>query len=171
MTQAELKALLDYNPDSGVFSWRKSTRATRAGAVAGTRKRNGYLRIGINLRQYSAHRLAFLWMTGAWPDRDVDHINGVRDDNRWANLRQATEAENCQNLGGPTKNNKSGALGVHYHKGRGKFRADIRVGKKSITLGYFDELWEASAAYLRAKDELHPTHKRLRNQTEQEQTP
>ncbi len=88
ITQAELVENLSYDPDSGVFRRKISnTRAVKAGDIAGSQNGKGYLTMMVCGRVYKAHRLAFLYMTGSFPPEEVDHINGIRDDNRWACLR------------------------------------------------------------------------------------
>lgn len=155
LTQSRLKELLDYDPETGVFT----QNGVRLGSNKGC---NGYVRITIGRKSYRAHRLAFFWMNGAWPKLDVDHINGVRDDNRWRNLREVTRHENCCNIGGAKSNNKSGFLGVSLKKSTGRFQAQIYKAGKYVHLGYHPTAEAAHAAYLKAKDELHPTHQRLR---------
>jgi hypothetical protein len=163
LTQARLKELLHYDPETGIFTWRvRLSNRTPAGAIAGSDSGRGYLRLTIDKRDYRAHRLAFLYMTGDFPPEDVDHINGVRDDNRWVNLRPATRSENLHNQAGPRRDNTSGFLGVCWHKQRQKWWAQITLNGRQHTLGFFDDPAVAHATYLKAKDELHPTHQRLR---------
>ena len=163
LSQSRLKELLDYDPETGIFTWRITRgRYARTGGMAGSPNGRGYLRITIDRRKFFAHRLAFLYMIGSFPPADADHINGVRDDNRWDNLREATRTDNVRNLGGARSDNTFGFLGVSWDKNKLKWQARIVVVKKHIHLGYYSSGEEAHAAYLKAKDELHPTHRRLR---------
>jgi len=164
LTQSELKALLDYNPETGAFTWRmRPSPRIPAGVVAGCLRPDGRLAITIAKKVYKAHRLAFLWMTGAWPIGEADHINGMPADNSWVNLRDITPSQNQHNRGGAQINNKSGYLGVWFRRSRNKWVAVIELNGKKVHLGSFATPELAHAAYLKAKDELHPTHKRLRN--------
>ena len=144
-TPAMLRELLDYSPDTGIFVWRVSIGAARAGTVAGTSCR-GYCRIMVFGKRYSAHRLAWLFVHGEWPKLQIDHINGKRSDNRIANLREATNAENGQNQ-----------LGRGVSRSGKRWEARIRLGGPQIRLGSFDTQEEAHAAYLAAKLALHRT--------------
>ena len=111
MKQEELKQILDYDPDTGLFRWKIKPRSqTDLGDIAGTLCQ-GYIRITINKKNYYAHRLAWLYMTGQWPVNTVDHINRIRNDNRISNLREATDQEQQFHLG-EYKNNTSGFKGV-----------------------------------------------------------
>ena len=101
------------------------------------------------------HRLAFLYQTGQWPARQVDHINGVRDDNRWSNLRESTNAQNSQNERRARSSNTVGFLGVSRHRS-GRFRARIVVDGKERSLGLHDTPQIAHSAYLSAKRDIHP---------------
>jgi hypothetical protein len=159
VTGNRLRELLRYDPDTGVF-----TRAVdvlmprggvrnRAGSPAGADDGLGYVRIRVDGKKYKAHRLAFLYMTDTWPSGEVDHINGVRNDNRWSNLRDATRSINQQNQRGPTIRNVSGAMGVCNK--RWGYTAQITVNNKHIYLGYFKTAEAANAAYLEAKRKLH----------------
>lgn len=159
-TQAEVCASLDYNPDTGVFT-RKVSRFQgkgKAGSVAGYVNPSGYRRIMVNNRGMWAHRLAWVISTGSWPEGEVDHINGERDDNRLANLRACTHAENRQNMRRPQRNSTSGVLGVSFDKSRGKWCAKIKVKAegRNRTIGRYATLELASAAYLAAKAKMHP---------------
>ncbi len=164
LTQSELKAMLDYNPDTGAFTWKVAHGSRTKGAPTGSNNGDGYLQIRIGGRVYFAHRLAFLWMTGVWPEHQVDHINGEGGDNRWCNLRDIPVAENAHNIGGPRSDNTSGFVGAWYDKRDNRWVSAIQVHGKRHNLGRFSTPEEAHAAYLKAKNELHPTHQRLRNQ-------
>ena len=145
------REILDYDPETGIFRWKwregvsKRINARYAGKAAGCVQRVGYVLIGINSRLYQAHRLAWLFVYGEWPPKDLDHRDGDKGNNRIANLRLATNQENQRNVG-LQKNNSTGIKGVHWHKGTGKFRAEISVGDKRRHLGYHDTLAEAAAA-------------------------
>lgn len=110
-------------------------------------------RIG-NTSPYAAHRLAWLIVTGRWPEHTIDHINGDPSDNRFCNLREATAAENLRHRG-IMKSNKSGVKGVHWFKQYNKWRAIIVARGKQIFLGHFDNIEDAKAAYRQAAVELH----------------
>jgi hypothetical protein len=157
LTQSRLKELLHYDPDSGVFTWMaKPGKRGRPniGDIAGSIMNRGYRHIKIDGKLHLGHRLAFLYMTGEFPAADTDHINGIRDDNRWLNLRQCTNAENQQNKA-PHKNSSSKYVGVSWHKRCQKWRARIRINGKLKYLGLFQAESEAYAAYCKAKSELH----------------
>ena len=150
ITAEELREQLDYDPETGVFT-RRVTMSNRIkiGDVAGSLSDEGYLRFRVGNKIYSAHRLAWLYVYGVWPMKDIDHVNGARNDNRIANLREATRAENVQNA-----KKRSGARcrlkGVHMRKHR--FCAQIKVNKKSVFLGIYDTEEEAHAAYVAAAE-------------------
>lgn len=157
---ARLRELLNFCPDTGVFTWRFSRKGRKglAGAQAGTVDRKGYRYICLDRNKAGAHRLAWLYVHGTLPSDEIDHINGCRDDNRILNLRLATPTLNRENLHTAKKQNKSsGLLGVSRCLGNkdSRFRARITVGGKEILLGRFDTADEAHAAYLAAKREHH----------------
>lgn len=155
LTQSRLNELLHYDPDTGVFTWLAAVaRSVKIGDVAGWAEDDGYLRISVGGKQYLAHRLAFLYMTGDWPKDQVDHRNGIRDDNRWDNLREATHAENGQNVA-LSRRNKSGFIGVCWNRQKGKWVAGIRIAGRLKHLGYFTSPEAAHVAYLAAKADLH----------------
>jgi hypothetical protein len=157
-TAERVRELLDYNPETGIFTW-KVFRAGKAvaGSVAGKINSHGYREIRVDGARIGAHRLAFLYVLGRLPKKQVDHKNGIRDDNRMENLREASTAENMQNLRKANADNKSsGLLGASWYGLTKKWQARIRVEGKQIHIGYFDTAEEAHAAYLKAKAELHP---------------
>jgi hypothetical protein len=149
LTAEGLRAVLSYHPAGGVFTWLvKPSRRVRAGAVAGCIYR-GYRRIKVGSRLYPAHRLAWLWMTGAWPAAEIDHINMDRDDNRWCNLREASHSQNQANSCLPT-NSRSGFKGVSWHNRDHKWASRIQVNGKRKNLGYFDTPERAFIEYMMA---------------------
>lgn len=151
LTQERLKEFLEYNPKTGVFIRKITTSGnSKANSAAGSRHNKGYLRIMVDGKVYQAHRLAFLYMTGSTPEF-VDHKNGLRDDNRWENLRAATATENMRNRKNH-KNNSSGIPGVCWQKNRRKWQAHIKVDKKHIFLGYFTDLAEAAKVVSNARE-------------------
>ncbi|MCM8735974.1 HNH endonuclease [Azospirillum sp. A1-3] len=153
LTQSRLKALLHYEPDTGAFKWLVATNnSVRVGQVAGCVGGHGYVQIRLDGRQYLAHRLAWLYMTGEWPDADLDHINRVKSDNRLANLREATRSKNMGNKS-MSKNNSSGVKGVTWDKSRGKWQAKIMENGNNRFLGHFTDLDAAASAYASAARE------------------
>jgi hypothetical protein len=155
MPLAEIRALISYDPLSGLFKnvVDRPPRA-KADAPAGTVDDLGYIAISLGGRVYAAHRLAWIMSTGHWPTGEIDHMNGIRTDNRLCNLRDVTKTENRRNLRRPQKDNTTGYLGVTRLKNR--FLAQIKVDYARISLGVFDTPQEAHAAYVEAKRRLHP---------------
>lgn len=164
VTQERLKELLNYNPDTGVFEWKIDIRAGRnkaflivaAGARAGFYGTYGYRYFVADGERHAEHRWAFLYMTGKLPPKhiDVDHVNMVRDDNRWANIRLATRSQNMQNITSPHADNQTGKLGVEVK--RDKFSARICINGIRYSLGSFATADLAHEAYIAAKRKLHP---------------
>lgn len=145
LTQQRLKEVLDYDPETGIFIWKGNTSVRDiVGSVAGAPNKAGYWRIGIDAHRYRAHRLAFLWVEGYFPDADVDHINGDRSDNRWQNLRPASRATNMRNAR-RYRNNKSGFTGIAWQEKTQKWRAEIKANGKQRYLGVYDKFWQALA--------------------------
>lgn len=154
LTAERLRQLLSYDPMSGEFRWVSARGNAKAGALAGTPGGKGYLIIRIDSRLHYAHRLAFLFMTGSMPIVQVDHINGDRRSNQFANLRLAEGFHNQQNRQGAQRNSSTGFLGVT--KSSSKWAAQITANGKRINLGRFKTPEEAYGAYILAKRELHP---------------
>ena len=149
LTQNYLKECLGYNPDTGIFT-RKKTQTT-----VGTLRKDGYLMMRANNTAYLNHRLAWFYVYGYFP-KQIDHINNIRTDNRICNLREANRSENNQNQIKPRSNNKVGFLGVCFDKNNLNYRARIGINKKYINIGSFKTPEEAHNAYLQAKRQLHP---------------
>lgn len=156
LTQERLKELLHYDPGTGLFTWLVcKTNATKVGDVAGSVEKKGYVVISIVNQRYKAHRLAWLYMTGKWPLDQIDHINGVKNDNRFVNFREASNIFNTQNQRRPRVNNSLGILGVNYRDDQKRYCATICVNAKKIHLGSYKTPEEASAAYIEAKRKYH----------------
>lgn len=156
LTQQRLKEVLQYNHESGLFQWRSpASRRMKVGDKAGVIHSSGYVRIKVDGKSYLGHRLAWLYMNGSMPERQIDHINGIRSDNRMENLRVASHSENMCNKRQPQCNNKAGFLGVSLHKPTGKYIAQIGINGRYRNLGYFDTPEQAHERYIQAKREMH----------------
>lgn len=145
----DLRQRYAYDPITGEFTSLKS------GKTVGCKNDRGYLKVVISGREYKLHRLAFLAMTGDWPKHEVDHINGIKSDNRWANLRDVDGVTNTHNQVRPRKDNSTGFLGVSWHRKSGRFRAAVELRGKAVFSKTFDTPEEAHAAYVEAKRRLH----------------
>jgi HNH endonuclease len=140
LTVAYLREVLDYDPETGIFTWKKpAARSVKPGMLAGRLATDGYIGIRVAYTRYPAARLAWFYMHGEWPPNQIDHINGDRADNRFANLRLATRKQNQQNRK---------AKGVSFAKGR--WQARIKVNYRNINLGRYDTVEEARAVYIAA---------------------
>ena len=115
----------------------------------------GYIIVKFNGKRDRGHRVAWFLMTGEWPIGEIDHVNNQRNQNAWINLRDSTHQENQQNQKSPSKNNKSGYLGVSWHKQKQCWRATIYTNGKQKHLGLFNTPQEASECYLEAKALYH----------------
>jgi hypothetical protein len=154
LTVQRLREALRYEPDTGDFFWiAKTSKRTVVGTQAGHLQRMGYVHITVDKERYCAHRLAWLYVYGVWPEKFIDHINGIRSDNRIHNLRDVTGSVNQQNQRRCQKSSTIGTLGVSPH--HGKFQARIRLNYKITYLGRFDTPELAHAAYLEAKRKHH----------------
>lgn len=154
MNEKRLKELLVYNPYSGVFTWRVSKGRSKRGVSAGTVSSGGYVQIKLDGKRYLAHRLAWLYMTGSWPEPEIDHINRVRNDNRFHNLREATKQQNQTNKG-LQKNNTSGFIGVSWCKRSNKWRSQIKHQGRVKTIGYYADKGLANQARLKEVTALY----------------
>jgi len=154
ITQNKVRELLDYNRETGVFIWKVSIKGTKGkGKEAGTLTSKGYRDVCVEGKKYGMHRLAFLYELGYVPE-NVDHINGIKSDNRWNNLRPATTSDNSCNCKG--RGTRSGYKNVYYDpRGKAKFFAIIRKNKKSYHTGYFETAEEASKEACRLREYVH----------------
>ena len=148
---------LHYDRSTGVFRWRVNAKGVKAGGVAGSHTAKGYIQIGLNGVNCLAHRLAWIYCCGYLPkDVDIDHYNGIKDDNRFANLRCCGDrADNSHNVRRARDTSKTGMLGASPVPGSTKFKAQIGVRGERHRLGHFDTAEEAHAAYVKAKRQLH----------------
>lgn len=151
------RELFHYDHITGVFTWRvrKGQRGI-LGALAGSRQGDGYLQVQIDGRKHLLHRLAWLYMTGEQPAKLLDHIDGLRTNNAFANLRPADRSINSQNIKRHRRDNLAGLLGASRN-GRG-WKAAINLHGVRTYLGTFSTPQEAHAAYIEAKRLLHPAN-------------
>lgn len=160
LTAERLRTLVNFDPETGVFSyaqWRRGLRRDAVGKPAGWFTDEGYVSLQIDGRNYQAHRLAWLHFYGREPAHEIDHINGVRNDNRISNLRDVPRQINAQNQRASMPKTLADApLGVSWHRAAEKWRAMIWDGKKNIYLGLFEDAQLAHLAYVEAKRRLHP---------------
>jgi hypothetical protein len=140
-----LKSLLRYDPETGLIYWIAKGGGMIKKKAAGTLLHSGYLGISIGPKRWQAHRVAWALHHGNWPKDQIDHINGVKTDNRICNLREATNSQNGKNLG-LSRANTSGVKGVSFEKYTSRWKATIRVEGKSISLGRFGSIKDAVVA-------------------------
>jgi hypothetical protein len=154
VTQARLRERLDYDVTSGVFIWKPANhpgwKHSLEGTIAGRINTNGHVQITIDGETYLAHVLVWFWMKGEWPDNQVDHKNRDKKNNRWGNLREAT---NGQNRANSKSSAASGMKGV-YPNGK-RWASVIRHNKKGHYLGTFDTKDQAYQAYTKAALTFH----------------
>jgi hypothetical protein len=147
--QQTVKNLFYYDAESGMLFWRNGNgRNVKPWQQAKSSNGHGYYTAKINKKTYLVHRLAWLYVFGETPKYQIDHINGIKDDNRIVNLRQATHAENQQN--------KHSTKGYSWHQKRQVWEAYIRINGKKSTLGYFEKEEDAQLARTKAKHKHHP---------------
>lgn len=155
LTQEYLKSVLDYDPLTGVFTWKKGLKNNPySGKQAGSKHNQGYLCIRIMRKSYLSHRLAWFYIHNEWHDQ-IDHKDTIRNNNWISNLRPATNQTNNNNRIKCHKNNLSGLLGVSFCKIMSKYVSRIMVDGKTIRIGYFDDKESAHKAYIEKKRILH----------------
>lgn len=155
LTATELRRVLYYDPETGAFDWLVSRQGVHISRHAGSRPNaQGYIQICIDYKIYLAHRLAWLYMTGNWPPHTIDHVNRVRTDNRWVNLRAATGSQNNANAK-VHRHNTSGFKGVYFDTRLQKYVAQVRWEGKNHYAGCFDTPQAAAKARRAKAEELH----------------
>ena len=163
----QLRGIVEYDPVTGNFFWCKRTpkkgddpakvaswNTRYSGKIAGSVFKSGYRIIDIEGKKTRAHRLAIKFITGRWPHADVDHVNGNRDDNRAANLRQATRSNNLQNATKLRSNNTSGVKGVSIRKDTGKWTVRLREFKGKTDCGKYKGKYLCFGSFTRKKDAI-----------------
>lgn len=157
----QVKKLLSYNPETGEFTWLVNrTNGVKAGDLAGSSTSSGYIRICLFNKEVLGHRLAWFFMTGVFPNESIDHINMIRSDNRWVNLREASAAQNAINS---KKHEKTSSKfkGVTWHNRDKKWQASIGVNSRMKYLGSFVSEEDAAIAYDLAAKELYKDFAKL----------
>lgn len=154
MTQIELLTMLSYDPIIGKFTWLINKGNKKIGDIAGSINGKGYLCIQLNGRKYLASRLAFLYMTGSFPNNLVDHIDHDPSNTIWTNLREATFTENNQNKS-KNKNNTTGIKGVSWDSNSNRWKAQIYYNNKKKHLGLFSSKEEAKEVVELIRAMLH----------------
>lgn len=152
LTQNRLKELLEYDPSTGIFKWRNFGPGVRYNREAGTLTNKGYVVIGIDNERYLANRLAFLYMTGSWPEHEAEHEDRNPANNTWINLRDATHAENLSNTT-IRNDNTSGVKGVTWDKQKNKWKVQVGPAGKRVSK-HFVALEDAKAFYAAKAEEI-----------------
>ena len=157
MKHNHLLSNLRYEPETGLFFWAAARPKVRVGDQAGyTKKDRGYIYIEFDQKSYAAHRLAWFYMTKKWPSDQIDHINGNKSDNRFANLREATNGQNRANTKTSGKHGLKGVKFLPWIKNGGKcWQSQITHNKKVIYLGCYHTKEEAHEAYVKKAIEFH----------------
>lgn len=154
LSYRDLKSQLYYNQFSGIWRWRKKKGKHQRWDIAGSyHKHSGYHTIRVNNYLYKAHILAFLYIKGYLPENQIDHINRIRDDNRWCNLREVSQQCNVRNSA-ISSINTSGVKGVSWGKEKNSWESYITINKKRINLGRYKDFnkavkarWDAEVKY------------------------
>lgn len=169
----ELLSIIHYNAETGEFTWlrtihSRAIKGTKAGTLS---KKHGYVSIQIFGYVYKAHRLAWFYMTGAWPGNKIDHRDRVKSNNIFSNIRDVTHSMNMQNQSKAHKESTSNFIGVSLHKSTGKWCVQlVRKGVKKRHYGLFDSEEKASQYYQNLKDKMHPGWKDAADKSTQKET-
>lgn len=151
-SHAEIRRLYRYDSETGqLYRLKAGGHFKPVGCV----DYKGYIRVHLNGKCYRAHRLIWFLVTGAWPSKDIDHLDNDRGNNRWLNLREADVTTNNQNRRSASRASKSGVLGVSWSAKGKAWRAQIKINGRPKHLGTFRDIGEAERAYLAAKREAH----------------
>lgn len=148
-----LNSYFSYDPDTGLLFWKIRRPGVRRDKPAGTINEGGYIQIHVDGKIYLAHRIIWVLMTGEWPKEDIDHRDTYQLNNRWENLREATDTQNAGNCRARARNT-SGYKGVSFDRKRGKFTAQIGFKGRIYYLGSFDDPKVAHERYVAKANEL-----------------
>lgn len=152
LTLEHLKSVLNYNSDTGLFTWLRSVSSNvKSGDIAGCLNNCGYSQIYVKNKPYLAHRLAWFYFYGKWPNDQIDHINGKRTDNRIVNLRDVTNRCNSENRKNKNKSKGDLPIGVYYRKDTKKYSSQITINGVRKTVGSFNTPELAHEAYMKCK--------------------
>lgn len=155
-----LREVLQYDPETGVLTFKENRGSNKVkGKVAGFVRKDGYHFLSLQKKRYLGHRIIWAMMTGDWPENQIDHIDGVRSNNKWANLRAATPSQNNANHS-VRIDSKIGLKGVQIHPDTGKWRARINIAGTTKHLGLFNTPEEAHAAFVAAASKVHGAYAR-----------
>jgi hypothetical protein len=149
-----INELLCYNPDTGDISWRIKRGKCAAGRIVTCKNEKGYIVVRVDNVLLRAHRIGWAVTHNAWPEKEIDHINGIRFDNRISNLREANHSQNMKNIKKSVAN-KSGKKGVSWHKQAQKWQVHIKVDGVNHYLGLFDSVDDAHEKYKQVANDLH----------------
>lgn len=155
LTQERLKELFSYDAETGLFVRIKNVSNAKQGSILKKQDSKGHLQVRIDGKQYAVHRLVWLFCFGEFPQNSIDHINGIRTDNRLKNLRDVNVSVNAQNIHSARKDSRTKLLGASLHKASGKYVAQISINGKIKHLGSFKTAEEAHQQYIFTKRQLH----------------
>lgn len=153
LTQEYLKSIILYEPLTGMFIWRYKEACPsfkRGGRISNCVEKDGYIQIRISGKSFKAHRLAFLYITGEWPKEQVDHINGIRRDNRWCNIRECTPRENMFNMRACVDGKIKG-----IRKKNKSYEVTLRINGIPTYLGSYKNLEDAVKTIRAAREKYH----------------
>lgn len=174
LTQDVLKELLHYDPETGIFTWKRRDRkwfktdghwktwnTKNCGNKCESMDAYGYIRIAVFRERYRCHKLVVLYMQGHLPEDQVDHGNGIRSDNRWKNLEECSNAKNCLNKR-INYRSKLGLFGLFWYERYNSYQVYINHQKKRLHLGYYEDFFEACCTRKSAelKYKYHENHGR-----------
>jgi hypothetical protein len=151
---AYLRSVFSYDPLTGILTWRAARPKINVGTEAGTSTDSGYRKVTLDGKSYRVHRIAWAMVHDEWPRKSIDHEDTVKDNNRLANLRQATRSQNSMNRSRSRKNT-SGHKGVYWHRRAGKWATQIKLDGEVKYLGLYEQVEDAVVAVAEARDSLH----------------